>query len=310
MNTISIKREANAIFQTILSLEERYGAKYIIHILRGESNKLKALNHKLLETFGLLAKTTEEKLQNIIHCLLKHQYLHIIQVEYGVLGVAEKGKMLLKSDTELDVEKTEIMISTENRIVGDFLREMRKNCASSLDCFPFMIFTDYTLQQIIERKPKNEDELKEIPHIHSLFIQKYSEQLFYLTASSKKIADEQIRKEKAKRIKQPAYQAVKALFLAGESLEQIAEKRQIREATALAYLSDLHEMGEVNLKSWIEKNVKPKSLHQGVTFFEQTRQEDMKLAYEVLGLDYNTLRMCRLYIMNVSKAQEEIAIAS
>lgn len=310
MQTISIKTEANAIFQTILLLEERYGAKYIIQILRGESNKLKSLNHKLLETFGLMAKTTEEKLQNIVHYLLKTNYLQVNNPEYGTLAVSPKGKVLLASDTELEVEKAEIIISTENRIVANFLKDMRRNCASTLDCLPFMIFTDYTLQQIVDKKPKNAEELKEIPNIHTFFTQRYSEELFLISASAKKMAEEYIRKEKEKKAKQPAYQAVKALFLAGDSLDKIAEKRQVKTTTILAYLSDLHELGEVNLKPWIEKNVTPKALHKGVTFFEQTKQEDMKLAYEVLGLDYNTLRMCKLYIMNVNQIQEELALAS
>jgi ATP-dependent DNA helicase RecQ len=310
MYTISIKTEANAIFQTILLLEERYGAKYVVQILRGESNKLKSLNHKLLETFGLMAKTTEEKLQNIVFYLLKKQYLQINNPEYGTLCVSEKGKLLLVSDTELEVEKSEITISTENRILMSLLKEMRKNCASALDCFPFMIFTDYTLQQIAEKKPQNIGELEEIPNVHAFFLQKYSEQLFIATTSIKQLAEEQIRKDKEKRVKQAAYQSVKSLFLSGESLVKIAEKRQIKENTVLTYLSDLYEMGEINIKPWIEKNIAPKALHKGVTFFEQTKQEDMKLAYEVLGLDYNTLKMCKLYIMNVNHLQEEIAIAS
>jgi len=310
MYTINIKTEANAIFQTVLLLEERYGAKYIIHILRGESNKLKSLNHKLLETFGLMAKTTEEKLQNVVHYLLKSQYLQIKTPEFGILGVSEKGKLWMASDSDLEVDKSEIMISTENRIMANLLKEMRKNCASALDCFPFMIFTDYTLQQIVEKKPKNEAELQEIPNIHTIFLQKYSDALFIAAKSIKKLAEEQIRKEKEKRVKQPAYQAVKSLFLSGDSLDKIAQKRQIKENTVLAYLSDLYETGEINVKPWIEKNIAPKVLHKGVTFFEQTKQEDMKLAYEVLGLDYNTLRMCKLYIMNVNHLQEEIAIAS
>ena len=66
--------------------------------------------------------------------------------------------------------------------------------------------------------------------------------------------------------------------------------------------------GEIDLRPWIEKNVDSKALYKGAEYFKKVSNPKVKEAFQVLGLDYETLNLCKMYVANVVSRQVEIPL--
>ena len=99
----------------------------------------------------------------------------------------------------------------------------------------------------------------------------------------------------------PGHRKIRELFEAEFSVEEIARRRNLRPATVRSYLADLYEAGMLDLKPWIEREVESTALHKGIEYFRSTQSPQIDEARQVLGYDFDVLRLCRAY---ASQAQE------
>lgn len=295
----NIKEEAVAIFKTIIHTKQMYGMNYLAQIVRGDTRfGLKKTEHEQLETFGTMANVNHYHLKNIITWLLKNYYLNIANLQYGSLGLTSKAYLVMHSEEELLVSKKEFQINAENRVLGESLKKIRKDIAESEGKPTFSIFTDWSLQNLIDDKPKDVASLKAMGIMNEAYLPTYGNLLVKAITDAKAESIRQLQEDLHKRVKSPAYQTVKDLFLAGLAIEKIAEMRQVQRDTALNYLSDLHRTGEIDLKPWIAENVAAPILDKVAAFFAQ-EQVTFKDAYRELGLDYQTLRLAKLHSTKV-----------
>jgi hypothetical protein len=99
-----------------------------------------------------------------------------------------------------------------------------------------------------------------------------------------------------KSVTRPTFQETKVLFEQGMEPTEIADFKGIKLRTVMNYLESLHLSGQIDLRNWIEKYVDRKTLHTAVQFFRDAHDNRIQVAHEVLGYDYDTLRLCRLYL--------------
>ncbi len=130
--------------------------------------------------------------------------------------------------------------------------------------------------------------------MNEAYTNSYGHLLIKAIKGAKEESIRQLQEDLEKRVKYPSYQAVKSLFLAGCSIENISETREIKQDTVLSYLGDLHRTGEIDLKPWIAERVDAKILQKVADFFGQ-EQVTFRDAYRELGLDYQTLVLSKLY---------------
>ena len=257
--------------------------------------------------FGVMSKVYQERLTNMINYLLKQGFLRISNAAFGNLAITPKGEAFLDAPTELMVAEADLVTPELDRMLQAELRQIRRELSDQAEIMPYEIFTNFTLHQIVEQKPTNVTMLKAIPGIGDQRINRYGHAVIQAVKRVQEDGSKMLRDLKAK---SPSRQEVKALFLSGKSVEEIASARKVKPVTVMIYLEELHLSGELNLNEWIENRLDPKVLHKGVEYFKQVESHELKSAYEVLGLDYDTLRMCRLYVADVKTAHAELALAS
>lgn len=299
--TVDIREDVNAVLTTLVLLGKPFGSSYLTNLLVGsEKFEVKNPSHKQFETYGALAQTGYGKVKATIEWLLKNEHIEIANPEYGTIAITEKGKLLLSAEHPITVRKNALMASLTELIVRNKLRALRSALALQEKKEVYEIMKDYSIQVISQKLPTNMQELMTMPGLSEGFDKQYGNLVLRSIAQSR---DEAAAEELKRRISRPSYALVKELYLQNKSADEIATTRNIKRNTVIEYLCDLHMAGQINLKPWIKTHTEAKELHKGAEFFRQTQNPRLKAAYETLGLDYSTLRLCRLYVADVKSAR-------
>ncbi len=308
---VNIQEETELILKTVLLLDHPYGANYLVRVLMGSKDYgLKEESHMELETYGALGEMHMGKIKDIVHFLVRKNYLHIADKRFGVIGITEQGEAYLEQPEPLEVSPRYLYTNRYDRRLYKALRGIRKELATQVSKPPFHIFTDYTLQCLVEEKPKDILSLKTIPGIGDYKADAYGNAILLALKENETQKAEEAQVRMMQRAQSPSHQEVKALFESGMDIEEMAEKRQVKASTIRTCLYRLHEAGEVDLSAWIEKQVGEQELAKGSEYFRQTPNLRLKEAFEDLGMDYETLRLCRLYVHKISTVEEELRYAS
>ncbi|MGL5049634.1 MAG: HRDC domain-containing protein, partial [Fusobacteriaceae bacterium] len=184
---------------------ERYGAKMIVDILKG-ANTASIRENKLNEnkTYALMKENSLMEIKVIIDFLIGKEYIEVAEGKYPVLKLKPEAYSFLKSKEKLFMRKTSdeniesIKISKTKQIDKNRnskmsisllpgteelfieLREFRKNSAIQANLPPFVIFSDKTLIEICNYRPKNESELLRINGIGEKKFEKYGEEILLI----------------------------------------------------------------------------------------------------------------------------------
>lgn len=304
---INVKEDVVAVLKTVSLTAERYGMNYLVSLVRGDAQfGLKDPVHATFETFGALGHQASQRVRCLIEFLLEEDYLVIRDAQYGTLGLGESGTVYLDSPEDWWVRPEKLRPKPYDRMLLVELRTMRREQSQQAGCLPYQIFTDYTLSCLVKEKPANLAELLRIPGLTDQKANRYGALIIGAVErmQAQRQADNYDRF--LRRVESQGYQQVKRLFAAGHTEAEIAQRRGVKPATIRRTLVELHRAGEIDLRPWIQETVPAETLNKGTTYFAQAEDQRLREAYEKLGLDYDTLRLCRLYIADVSARQEEL----
>lgn len=195
------KREITVEAQKILSCigrtQGRYGAKMITDILRG-ANTATIRENRLNEnkTYGIMRERDANFIREIIDFLIGEEYLAVNEGKFPILKLSRSALEFLRSEEKLfmrisendkmkTVKKHEKNRSSRDNIsllqceeeLFQLLKEFRRESALKENVPSFVIFSDKTLIEISNFKPKNESELLKINGIGEKKFEKYGEEL-------------------------------------------------------------------------------------------------------------------------------------
>ncbi|MEO1447928.1 MAG: HRDC domain-containing protein [Bacteroidota bacterium] len=308
---VDLQPEATAILQTVSELDRAYGVNYLVRLLRADDRYgWRNESHPEISTFGTLQEQEPEWLRQIILYLSHEAYLEVSDSRYGSLRLTEMGTTYLATPEPMAVRRRQLRVKPYDRMLSQAFRDLRKEFAQKKSIPPFRVFTNYTLDQLVAQKPTNLAELKMVPGFGDYKANLYGPGIL---KAVERIAEQQ-KQDAAiklqKKAQTPAYQSVQVMFLAGMSEAEIAEKRKVLPATIRKTLIDLHTAGKINLSEWIPTVVAAEDLSKGTAWFEKAETSRLKAAYEALGLDYETLKLCRLYVTAYDRREEDLPMAS
>jgi len=296
------------VCKTVVLLERSYGADYLSRLLTGfDRFGLRKDEHKELETFGVASDIYSYKVINLIRWMTTAGYLKIVDVDYGNLNITQKGEAFLENPVEIQIPESQLKTPELDVMLELELKQLRREYSEQAEIMPYEVFNNYSMEQIVKVKPEHVTALKMIPGFGQIRINKYGHAILKAVKRVKEDGPGVLLQKKASR---QSHQSVKDLFLAGKDIAQIAEERKIKATTIMNYLENLHRAGQIDLCTWIEEQVDPQALHKGTAYFKQTQNPKLEEAFSVLGLDYTTLRMCRLYVANVQSEDAVLALAS
>lgn len=181
-----ISIEGQKLLSTVHKTAQSFGAHYVIDVLRGsESQKVLSANHNLLSVYGIGRDRSKQEWLSITNRLIEIEAL--LQADFGVLKITEKGVAILKGKETVTIKETtlhppKVLLKSEisvNKEMQSYeferLREMRSQLAREEKVPAYVIFSDKTLLEMSQKLPNTKEGMLEISGIGMVKYDKYGE---------------------------------------------------------------------------------------------------------------------------------------
>jgi ATP-dependent DNA helicase RecQ len=145
---------------------ERYGAAYVIEILRGaRTERLQSRGHDSLSVYGIGKQRPVEEWRSLARSLVHQRLVDQSQDGYSVLSLNESSWQVLRNERTVTVAKTaktgrarpprpEAAATADGDALFERLRALRKQLADRHGLPPYVVFHDATLREMVARRPQ------------------------------------------------------------------------------------------------------------------------------------------------------------
>jgi ATP-dependent DNA helicase RecQ len=292
---------AQKVISAVARLHERFGAGYVIDFLRGSNTVKIQEEHKALKTFGIGADMSKEAWNKIIRELVERGYLIKSEGMYPVLMLADNSQAVLKGMKKVMLTRQKIKteagevhgsaIAYETSLLRK-LKDVRRELAAEENLAPYIVLSDATLIELATYLPHNLDELSRISGFGEMKLEKYGKAFgelvttycreYNLTSrihlkTPKK--QRNVRPERENETKQQSF----ALFMQGNSVEQISVLRKLSPVTIEGHLAFYVQQGKISVEQLMEATRIP-AIEQAI---EQIGGKMLTPVKELLGEDYS-----------------------
>jgi len=184
------KEDAQKALSCVYRLNQGFGMKYVIDVLRGSENeRIVSRRHDQLSTYGIGKERSEEEWSAIFRQLIHRGYLIQDVTSYSVLKLTPSARGLLRGEVELELakprlrsktkkvrKKTDRMDSPHDEVLFDHLRELRKTIADDLNVPPYIVFGDATLIHMAQLKPETPEQMLEVNGVGQVKLDRFGRQ--------------------------------------------------------------------------------------------------------------------------------------
>ena len=174
--------EAQKILSCVYRSREKYGISVLVDVLRGMSGpKISNDGLNKLTTYGIMKDYSSKFIRDLIKTLLDLGYVDLKEGTYSMLKLNDKSYKVLKSGLKVICKLTDdLEVKILNKDLFNALRLWRKDRAMKEGIKPYIIFSDSTLIEIINKNPKNKEELLSIRGMGEKKFDKYGKELLDL----------------------------------------------------------------------------------------------------------------------------------
>jgi ATP-dependent DNA helicase RecQ len=286
---------AQKILSCVFRLNERFGIRYVIDVLRGSKNQtLLGRGHHELKTYGLMADYSEADLRYYINGLLHLGFLKQSEGDYPLLQGTEISRSVLKGEKKVHLKKKDVdslaIIAPKNttydQLLFEKLSQLRLRLAKETSVPAFVVFSDRSLIEMATFYPTTREAFLAINGVGPLKWERYGHSFVDLIVEhchTEKISleaakaqdlktpdaklqiskSEELKKAISKLPKNRSSEETAALFVKGLDIEAIMEQRKLAKSTIMAHLIEEITAGkEINIRGLIseEKELMVKSV--------------------------------------------------
>lgn len=284
---VDVSVEAQKFLSAVYRSEQRFGTNHIIDILRGSKNqKLLEFGHEQLKVYGLGKDKSKNEWVAIADKLIDMQAVNL--GEFRVLKLNALGMDILKGNQKLlmDEDKLGIAIKQEesqevlsfDEELYEKFRNLRRQMASEHEVPAYVIFGDKSLKEFSSKLPTTKEEMLEVNGVGLKKFEKYGEEFLNLCKDIKEEFKEKIETRAPLKKLTKTYTDTYELLQEGNSLEDIAMKRDLGLTSVLSHVNLLNEHEKISkekkeellkplevpdeIKQWIEKGLEYGSIQE------------------------------------------------
>lgn len=176
--------ESQMILSCVYRTREQYGISVLVDILRGFKGP-KIIQNKLdqLTTYGIMKDYSSKFIRDLIKTLLDLGYINLKEGTYSMLKLNNRSIRVLKSQEKVICKLSEdIEEKIEDKELFELLRKWRKEKSIKLGIKPYIIFSDSTIIELSNKKPKNKEELLNIRGMGEKKFENYGEEILKILA--------------------------------------------------------------------------------------------------------------------------------
>jgi ATP-dependent DNA helicase RecQ len=165
--TEAVRKALSAILRT----GEYFGAGHLIDVLTGkETEKIQAHGHETLPTFGVGRNIGRPQWQAIFRQMMGHDLIRPDPERHGALRMTDAARPLLRGESTIGLRRDSLrqsarrptvkaMINDEDAPLLSALKAKRRALAEAAQVPAYIIFTDRTLIEMAENRPKTLDQM-------------------------------------------------------------------------------------------------------------------------------------------------------
>ena len=309
---------AQKILSTVKRVDERFGANYIVDVLKGSNNSKMKDYHKTLTVFGIGKDRPKVEWLHYVKELVQYEYLQLSEGEYPVLQLTEKSKGVLYQKEQVYLSAPiHILIAKDPVIYQQYpyekdllenLKQLRTKLAREENIPPYVIFSDSTLMDLATYLPITQTDLPKISGFGTFKIEKYGQPFLQVVhdyclknSISTKMELKQMEKSRkpTKTTSASGGETKKAtinLYKEGKSVAEIAEIRNLHVRTIEDHLCYFIELGEVAITDFVDQ-----STYDSIkVVVEKFGQSSLKVIKENLPetISYSVIKMVLATLKN------------
>jgi len=186
--------DARKALSCVYRLNQGYGIKYVVDVLRGVSNeRIRAAGHDSLSTWGIGAHHGMQAWASLIRQLIHRGYLEQDIARYSVLRLTPAARPLLRGEETLELARPRVKTPAKRKAsraaaatgrydeaVFEALRALRKTLADAQGVPPYIVFGDATLVEMARELPATPAALLEITGVGQKKLERYGEDFLEL----------------------------------------------------------------------------------------------------------------------------------
>jgi len=170
---------AQKALSTVYRSEQRFGASHLVDILMGANNqKIKQFRHENLSTYGIGQDLDSHAWKSVFRQLVIKGVLNVDYEEYGALKLTDACRPILKGQQTVmlrqdNIERVKKQVNTkkvaqmknidpEDLKLWAKLKRIRKQIADELNIPAFVVFSDATLQDMMDIHPTTNSEMLKV----------------------------------------------------------------------------------------------------------------------------------------------------
>ena len=173
-----VTEDVQKVLSCVIRMGQKFGKMMTAQVLTGSRNK-KVLEFRFdkLSTYGVLKHMNSKEVSNLIEFMISQELLAVEQGSFPTIYVPDGGRDVLLGKRR--VLRKGVVVTKQiaaNDPLFEELRIVRKSLADQAGVPPFVIFSDKSLQDMVARKPKDEQSFLEVSGVGANKLEKYGEQ--------------------------------------------------------------------------------------------------------------------------------------
>lgn len=172
-----VTEDVQKVLSCVIRMGQKFGKTMTAQVLTGSRNK-KVLDFRFdqLSTYGVLKHMNSKEVSNLIEFMISQELLAVEQGSFPTIFVPDGGRDVLLGKRRV-MRKGAVVtkrIATNDPLFEE-LRTVRKKLADEAGVPPFVIFSDKSLQDMVARKPKDDEAFLEVSGVGANKLEKYGE---------------------------------------------------------------------------------------------------------------------------------------
>ena len=263
---------AQKILSTVYRLNQKFGMRYVVDILKGSNSEKIREEHKKLSVYGIGKEKPKEEWLHYVKELLHYGYLQASDGEFPVMKLTEKSdavlfkgeKVFLSAPVQVSIAKEPVIYQQHayEKELFEELKKLRNRIAHEENVPAYLILSDSSLLDLATYLPLSKNELPKISGFGAFKIERYGGPFLDMIhdycnehslttrielkkpARSKKTT---LPRERESDTKRSSYE----MYRSGKSIAEIAVERQLAQTTIETHLSYYITTGELDINTFV-----------------------------------------------------------
>lgn len=171
---IDITIEAQKVLSCVKRMGERFGKSLIGKVLTGSKDqKISQWHFDELPTYGLMKDWSQKEVTQLIDYLTASGFLTPTEGQFPLLKIAPTGIEVLLGKRTVTRKQAPVRTIVKDDALFEELRALRSELAQEQNMPPYVIFSDKTLQELVEKQPQTTLEFLQIKGVGQSKLEKY-----------------------------------------------------------------------------------------------------------------------------------------